>query len=92
MSTFARSLIYWGGFFIGVAFLIPELLAHFGVIRLYTLSGTGWRVEDWWEPTRLMFEVFLAVLLLHICFKLTAGALIFVSAVAAATIVFHLLT
>jgi hypothetical protein len=36
-------------------------------------------------------EVFLAVLLLHICFKLSAGALIFVAVVAVAAVGVHLL-
>lgn len=91
MSTLARSLIYWGPVWLGMFFLVPELLAHFGVIRLYTLSGTSWQLEDWWEPVRLIFEVLLAVLLLHICFRLSAAALVFVVLLAAVGVTVHLL-
>jgi hypothetical protein len=82
------SLIVWGLWL--AAFLIIELPAAFGWTPWRTLSETSWNVEQWWEPTRIILEVFLAVLLLHICFKLSAGALIFVTVVAVVTVGVHL--
>ena len=82
------SLIVWGLWLL--AFLIIELPAAFGWTPWRTLSETSWNVEQWWEPTRIILEVFLAVLLLHICFKLSAGALIFVTVIAVVTVGVHL--
>jgi hypothetical protein len=83
------SYLVWAGWL--VAFLLIELPAAFGWTPWRTLSETSWALEDWWEPTRIILEVFLAVLLLHICFKLSAGALIFVAVVAVAAVGVHLL-
>jgi len=82
------SLIVWGLWLF--AFLVIELPAAFHLTPWRTLSETSWNVEQWWEPTRIILEVFLAVLLLHICFKLSAGALIFVTVIAVVTVGVHL--
>lgn len=84
-----RPSLYAWGIWLAI-FLLLELPAAFGWTPWRTLSETSWFVESWWEPVRIILEVFLAVLLLHICFKLSAGALIFVTVVAAIAVVVHL--
>jgi hypothetical protein len=83
------SLAAWGGWLL--LFLLLELPAAFGLTPWRTLSETSWFVEGWWEPVRLILEVFLAVLLLHICFRLSADALFVTLAVAAVALGVHLL-
>lgn len=83
------SLLVWGAWL--TIFLGLELPAAFHVTPWMTLSSTSWRAEAWWEPIRLILEVFLAVLLLHICFKLSASALIATVVVAAVAVAVHIL-
>lgn len=83
------SLAVWGAWL--ALFLTLELPAAFHLVPWLTLSRTSWQAEQWWEPVRLLLEVFLAVLLLHICFRLSAAALIFVTVVAVVTVAVHLL-
>lgn len=73
-----------------VAFLAFELPAAFGWVPWQTLSSTSWGLESWWSPFTLLFEVFLAVLLLHICFRLSSAALIFVTIAAVIAVGIHL--
>ena len=84
------SLAVWGVWL--ALFLALELPAAFHLVPWLTLSRTSWQAEEWWPPIRLLLEVFLAVLLLHICFRLTAAALIFVTVVALVTVAVHLLS
>jgi hypothetical protein len=79
----------WGGWLL--LFLLLELPAAFGWAPWRTLSETSWFVEGWWEPVRLILEVFLAVLLLHICFRLSAAALFVTLAFAAVAVGVHVL-
>jgi hypothetical protein len=72
-------------------FLALELPAALHAVPWSTLSTTSWDLEDWWSPVRLMLEAFLAVLLLHICFHLSARALIAVVVIAVVALLFHLL-
>lgn len=83
------SLIVWGAWI--AVFLALELPAAFHVTPWMTLSSTSWRAETWWEPVRLILEAFLAVLLLHICFKLSASALIATVLVAVVAVGVHVL-
>lgn len=71
-------------------FLLLELPAAFGWTPWRTLSATSWFAEDWWPGLTLILEAFLAVLLLHICFRLSAGALIFVVCAGAVALGLHL--
>jgi hypothetical protein len=83
------SLIVWGAW-LGI-FLALELPAVFHDVPWMTLSLTSWRAETWWEPVRLILEVFLFVLLLHICYRLSAAALIATVCVAAVAVIVHLI-
>jgi hypothetical protein len=83
------SLIVWGAW-LGI-FLALELPAAFHDVPWMTLSSTSWRAETWWEPVRLILEAFLIVLLLHICYRLSATALIATVCVAAVAVIVHLL-
>lgn len=84
------SLIVWGAW-LGI-FLALELPAAFHITPWMTLSSTSWHAETWWSPVRLILEVFLAVLLLHICYRLSASALIATVLVAVVAIGVHVLT
>jgi hypothetical protein len=92
VSTLTRSIIYWFAVWLGVMFLAPELLAHYGVIRLYTFSTTNWDVESEWHFYRLALGAFMLVLGLHLLFKLSAAALITVVILAVAALIVHLAT
>lgn len=83
------SLIVWGAW-LGI-FLALELPAAFHITPWMTLSSTSWHAETWWSPVRLILEVFLAVLLLHICYRLSASALIATVLVAVVAIGVHVL-
>lgn len=82
------SLLVWGLWL--ALFLALELPAAFHITPWRTLSATSWYAEDWWPPVSLLLELFLAVLLLHICFRLSAGALIFVVCVGVVAVGLHL--
>lgn len=76
------SEIYWGGVFILGAFLIPELLAHFRVINIMTLSRTSWDEEGRFPILRTILFGFLIGLTFHIVFRTNliyteAGAMAF---------------
>lgn len=74
MTRFEWGLVIWFGFV--AVFLALELPANWNLVPWPTLSETSWDAEQWWEPVRLGLLLFLAALLAHICFKLSATALI----------------
>lgn len=74
MSRFEWGLCVWFGFV--AIFLALELPANWNLVPWPTLSETSWDAEAWWEPVRLGLLLFLVCLLAHICFRLTAAALI----------------
>ena len=87
LSPWDAIWVAWLAIFLGL-----ELPAVFKVTPWVTLSSTSWGLEQWWSPFRLIFEVFLAVLLLHICFRLSAQALIAVVVISVIAVAVHLAT
>lgn len=75
VKDFTNGILVWIVGWLGI-FLALELPAHFGWVPWPTLSRTFWDAEAAWGPTSLFVEIFLAVLLLHIVFRLSAAALI----------------
>ncbi len=89
-QSFRAGLFIWGGW-VGL-FLLYELPAHFGWVPWPTLSSTSWDAEADWHPAKLVFAMFLGVLLAHICFRLSVAALITVVVLAGVALTVHLLT
>ena len=87
LSPWDAVWVAWLAIFLGL-----ELPAVFKDVPWATLSSTSWGLEQWWHPVRLILEVFLAVLLLHICFRLSAQALIAVVVISVIAIGVHLVT
>lgn len=72
MSRLALSEAYWATWLF-VLFLVPELLAHFGVIPMYTLSSTAWLDEQTYPILRTILFGFLVGLAVHIRFTTSLG-------------------
>lgn len=62
------SEIYWLAWIL-LGFLVPELLAHFGVIPMMTLSRTSWDEESRFPILRVILFGFLTGLVFHIVFR-----------------------
>lgn len=67
MSRIALSELYWGCW-IFLLFLVPELLAFFGVIPMFTLSRTSWMDQESYPILRTIIFGFLVGLAVHIRF------------------------
>lgn len=72
MSRLALSQLYWG-LWLGVMFLIPECLAAFHVIPMYTLSRTSWMDQQTYPVLRTIIFGFLIGLAVHIRFAVGLG-------------------
>lgn len=92
MNKPVAGAIVWGSWLL--AYFLPlELLAHFwSACPWPTLSREWWDAEQHWETLRLFILAFCLVLGLHIAYRLSVAALLFVIAVAATTFAIHLLT
>lgn len=66
------SQAYWA-VWIFVLFLVPELLANFGVIPMFTLSETAWLDEQTYPILRTIIFGFLVGLAVHIRFTTGLG-------------------
>jgi len=88
MSRFTVGLVVWGLWI--AAFLALELPAVFRAVPWPTLSTESWDAQTTWHFSRLLFAMFLAVLLAHIVFRLSAAALVAVVAVAVVALTVHL--
>lgn len=72
MSRLTLSEVYWG-VWVFVLFLVPELLAYFGVIPMYTLSTTSWMDQQTYPILRTIIFGFLIGLAVHIRFAVGLG-------------------
>lgn len=63
-----NSEIYWG-IWIFALFLLPEVLAHFGILPMMTLSRTSWDEEGRFPIVRTILFGFLIGLCIHIVFR-----------------------
>jgi hypothetical protein len=68
----ATSNVYWG-LWIGVMFLVPEVLAALHVIPMYTLSRTSWHDQEAYPVLRTLIAGFLMGLAVHIRFATPLG-------------------
>lgn len=46
MTRFVWGYVYWGGIWLGLGFLVAELLGYFGVAPWPTLSSDTWHAES----------------------------------------------
>jgi hypothetical protein len=68
----ALSNLYWG-LWVGVMFLVPELLAATHTVPMYTLSRTSWNDEVTYSWLRTLIAGFLLGLIVHIRFATPLG-------------------